>query len=247
MRYEKNFFLILTLIFSFLVSTLESHNVGLLVVATGKYINFVKPLVESARKYFCPGHQITFFIFTDQTYQTEADTIVLPHKRYGWPYDTLFRYIAYFDHKDTLKTMDYLFACDADMLFVNRVGDEILGELVATQHPGFIGKRGTYETRELSQAYIAPHEGECYFAGGFYGGKTDEFFTMIQAVLSMAHTDLKNGIIATWHDESYNNRYFIDHKPTIILSPSYCYPESWSLPYTKRLLALDKNHSQIRK
>ncbi len=38
--------------------------------------------------------------------------------------------------------MDYLFATDADMRFVGPVGDEILAKLVATQHPGFVGKRG---------------------------------------------------------------------------------------------------------
>jgi len=31
------------------------------------------------------------------------------------------------------------------------------------------------------------------------------------------------------------------------LDPSYCYPESWNLPYEKKLLALDKNHQEIRR
>lgn len=53
--------------------------------------------------------------------------------------------------------------------------------------------------------------------------------------------------MAVWHDESHWNRYCIDHKPTTILSPSYCYPESWNLPYKKRLLALDKDHIAYRK
>ena len=69
----------------------------------------------------------------------------------------------------------------------------------------------------------------------------------MQAVYkSMAHTFKKN-IIAIWHDESHINRYFIDNPPTIILSPSYCYPENLKLPYKKRLLALDKNHAKVRR
>jgi hypothetical protein len=42
------------------------------------------------------------------------------------------------------------------------------------------------------------------------------------------------------------NRYFIDNQPTKILDPSYCYPESWNIPFNKKLLALDKNHSDVR-
>jgi len=42
------------------------------------------------------------------------------------------------------------------------------------------------------------------------------------------------------------NRYFIDNKPTKILSPSYCYGESMNIPFERRLIALDKNHSEVR-
>jgi hypothetical protein len=42
------------------------------------------------------------------------------------------------------------------------------------------------------------------------------------------------------------NRYFIDNKPTKILNPSYCYGESMNIPFERKLIALDKNHSEIR-
>ena len=34
-------------------------------IATGKYIDFIAPLIASARKYFLKGHQVTFYVFTD--------------------------------------------------------------------------------------------------------------------------------------------------------------------------------------
>jgi histo-blood group ABO system transferase len=58
--------------------------------------------------------------------------------------------------------------------------------------------------------------------------------------------DYSRNIIAVWHDESHMNRYFIDNKPTLILSPSYCYGESMNIPFIKKLVALDKNHQEIR-
>lgn len=224
------------------------YKVGLLIVATGRYIQFVEPLVNSARTYFCNGNEVTYFVFTDGQLEHPAKDIVTFHqKRLGWPYDTMMRFEMYDNQRETLARMDYLFACDADMLFVAPVGNEILGDLVGTQHPGYVGRRGTYETNPASRACINRHEGEIYFAGGFYGGSSKNVLDLVHTCIKNIRDDLSRNIIAIWHDESHLNRYFIDHNPTIVLSPSYCYPESWQLPYTKRLLALDKNHGEMRK
>ena len=220
--------------------------VGLLVMATGKYISFVKPLITSADQYFCKNHEVTYFIFTDREFPESEKTIRIYQPRLGWPFDTTMRYHVYANSQDLLMTQDYLFACDADMLFVDDVGDEILGERVATLHPGFVNKRGSYETNPLSLAYVRNDEGEYYFAGGFYGGTSREFLKIAKTNAARIDDDLSRGIIAIWHDESHWNRYCIDYKPTVILSPSYCYAEGY-FNYPKKLLALDKNHEEMRK
>ncbi len=231
------------------------YNVGLLIVATGKYSDWVQPLVASADAHFLPEQRVTYFVFTDynayldnlKQIKTVRDVKVLYHKRLGWPHDTMMRPKVYYYYRDALSAMDYLFATDADMLFVDTVGDEILGDRVATQHPGFVNKRGSYETRSSSTACVESHEGRYYFAGGFNGGTRSEYLKLCETITRNIFLDKQKGIIALWHDESHINRYFIDNSPTVILSPSYCYPESWHLPYRKRLLALDKNHAEVRK
>lgn len=233
-------------VFSVQIHSLHSANIGITVMATGKYIQFVPPLVESAKKHFCTNHNVTFYVFTDQDFPSTDNIVTIYQGRLGWPFDTMMRFHAYALQKDLLSREDYLYACDADMLFVGDVGDEILSDLVSTQHPGFVGQRGSYETRPISKAYISDREGDQYFCGGFYGGNSHEFLKMASICAKNILTDLGNGFIAVWHDESHLNRYFVDHKPTKILTPSYCYPESWKLPYTKRLLALDKNHSEFQ-
>jgi histo-blood group ABO system transferase len=221
-------------------------NVGLLIVATGKYITFVNPLIESARKHFCSNHQVTYFVFTDQEFATPDDVVRIEQKRLGWPYDTMMRYKIYLNNWAAFADQDYLFACDADMRFVGEVGDEILGERVATLHPGFVGKRGSYETTPHSKAYISEQEGKHYFAGGFYGAQKDSFLHILKTTTRQIEDDLEKGFIAVWHDESHWNRYCIDFPPSTILTPSYCYPENWILPYEKKLLALDKDHAAFR-
>lgn len=236
-----------TIFFSFVFSFVEAANVGLLVVATNKYIQFVQPLVESAERHFLKNHQVTYFIFTDQEPIPLRNTNYVFQKRLGWPFDTMHRYHIYYQNRELFEGQDYLFAIDADMLFVDGVGDEILGERVATLHPGFIGQKGSYETNPYSRACIQSGEGKYYFAGGFYGGTRDAFLHILKTNIIQIERDLDRGIIAVWHDESHWNRYCIDYPPTLILSPSYCYPENWKLPYPKKLLALDKEHEEIRR
>ena len=236
---------------------MERKKIGLLVICLGKYDVFIPTLLQSVNRNFMINHDVTFFCFTDHKFPNKKGkinikTININSEEYMpfFPMATLKRYHIFDKYKEQLKEMDYLFYCDADMRFVGEVGDEILPDtetgLVATEHPGFYGgRRGTYETRPESTAYVSEAEGECYFAGGFNGGTAEAFLEMSKTIKERVDKDLEKGIIAIWHDESQTNRYLIDNKPNI-LNPSYCYPESWELPFEKKLLALDKNHSEIR-
>lgn len=221
--------------------------IGMLLISTGKYDVFVEPLLQSARKYFMKKHDVTFFLFTDSEKWKETKDVVTTYTKHEpFPSPTLKRYEIFFNNREILKDQDYLYYCDVDMLFVSEVGDEILSDRVATIHPGFLGKRGTPETRKESLAYVSPEEKMKYFAGGFNGGSSEEFLKMSKVLSENIKKDLEKDIIAIWHDESHMNRYFINNPPTKELTPSYCYPESWKLPFDKKLLALDKNHKEMR-
>jgi histo-blood group ABO system transferase len=223
--------------------------IGLLVIATNKYTQFVQPLISSADDFFLKNHDVTYFVFTNQDIDINSNRSVVKknveHKE--WPWMTLGRYKIFSDNSEELSKMDYLYYCDADMRFVGDVGDEILEERVSTQHPGYVGLRGTPETNPLSLACVFEHEEMQYFAGGFNGGYSNEYLKMAKHISNNINIDYSKGLIAVWHDESHMNRYFIDNKPTKILDPSYCCNEGWvDCPFGRRLLALDKNHSNIR-
>jgi histo-blood group ABO system transferase len=222
--------------------------IGLLIIATNKYVQFLKPLIESADNFFLNGIDVTYFVFTNQDINVYSNRniqkIEVDHR--PWPMMTLGRYKIFSQNSDILSTVDYLYYCDVDMKFVGDVGVEILSDRVATQHPGYFGRRGTPEMRISSTAFVHPDEEMEYFAGGFNGGTSFEYLKMAKIISENIEKDLEKGIIAVWHDESHMNRYFIDNKPTKILSPSYCYPESVDIPFEKRLLALDKNHKEVR-
>jgi histo-blood group ABO system transferase len=224
--------------------------IGLLIIATNKYVSFLQQLITSADSNFLLEQDVTYFIFTDRDVDIISNRkvvfIKVEHKE--WPWMTLGRYKIFTDNNNILSKMKYLYYCDVDMRFVDKVGSEILGDLVATQHPGYYNRRGTPETNPASLACVYPYEDMQYFAGGFNGGKSEEFLKMSNKLSNNIDIDYSNGIIALWHDESHMNRYFIDNKPTIILDPSYCCNEGWiDCPFGRKLLALDKNHDEVRK
>ncbi|MGC2310862.1 MAG: hypothetical protein WA432_04535 [Candidatus Babeliaceae bacterium] len=240
----------------FTLSSAQEVHIGLCIMATGNYIEYAWDLIQSARRYFCKEQKVTYFVFTDGTCpDTASDVVVTYQGRLGWPYDTLKRFHVYYENRALLDNCDYVFAIDADMLFMQKIrAHEILGDLVATQHPGFIGRWGDYEKNQKSSAYVKKNNDMPYFCGGFYGGRLKEFLRLISCLKNMIDQDLFYGYIAKWHDESYLNRYLVEHNPTLILSASYCFPESpqpryypaqlWQLSH--KIIARDKNHTRIR-
>ena len=197
---------------------------------------------------FLPNQEVIYFVFTNQDLNIKSDRSIVKidveHKK--WPWMTLGRYQIFTDNYESLSSMDYLYYCDADMRFVDVVGDEILSDRVATQHCGYYKVRGIPESNPNSLAYVAPNEEMEYLAGGFNGGTSVEYLKMSKVLSDRINDDFSRGIIAIWHDESHMNRYFIDNKPTLLLDPSYCFHEGSTRTFKRKLLALSKNHSEIR-
>lgn len=227
--------------------------VALLIVATGKYVKYFNGLAESANQYFLPDCDVDIAVFSDQEISRWG---VHKVEHNVWPASTLNRFHFFKQYESELQGYDYLFYIDVDTLFTAPVTSEILSDITAVQHCGFVSVRGSYETNLKSTSYVAPNEGTHYFGGGFWGFSNTEFWKFINTAIGMIDTDKANGIVPVHNDESVLNRYLIDNKPTLILSPSYHYPQS-ELPYYKKIwggvdyeckiLLLDKNHEEVRK
>lgn len=225
--------------------------IALMTIATGGvYQNYAVKMFRSARRYFPSHDQI---IFTDIPDMPVDHLIQVDEHKY--PQATLYRYAMFTMAHKILSEYDQIFYSDADMLFISPVGDIFSPGLVATQHPGFYGKRGSFETNNKSNAYCP--RGEKYFCGGFQGGDSATYLKASDALATWIADDEKKGIMATWHDESHWNAYLFENPPSKVLSPSYCYPEDYDGGYgwTKEqfppiLVALDKrkrgNHPRFK-
>src|SRR5271165_6630143 len=117
---------------------------ALIVIATGeKYWQYISPLVNTAKKFFV-DHD--FILFTDSVadYPGTKKIMIQPM---GFPEATLKRYHIMMAKKELLSQYDYLFYTDVDMLFVDKVGEEIFSGdgITATLHAGYIRQHAPFE------------------------------------------------------------------------------------------------------
>ena len=232
------------------------------------YWQYIAPMIVSARQFFLKGHDIDFFVWSDMPQNSQIGATIIPTEPFQWPLPTLYRYHLFLREKERLQEYDYIFYVDADMLFVSRVGDEVLGkDLTAVQHPMYAVRREfipPYEPNKKSTAFI-PRPGRVieesgkkrfeplYFAGGFQGGTSTSYLSAMEVMRDMIDKDFtKNGYIPIWNDETVWNKYLFDSPPLTVLSPSYVYPDSliksyymkiWGHNYVPKLITLTKPFS----
>lgn len=207
--------------------------IGILYIATGRYIAYLDEFYETAMRYFLPDCIRHVFLFTDSTdVPAREDMTVVPTRQQPWPDTTLLRYHLFLEHACLWQGCDYVFFINANYRFYHRIGREILpgaehNGLVAGVHRVSVKRkpdRFSYERRPESTAYIPYGQGRHYFAGGFNGGTAHAFLRMAEALKRQIDADRANGITAVWHDESHLNRYLLD-KPVKVLPPTYVWPE----------------------
>lgn len=188
---------------------------------------------------------------------------VFPTEPAQWPLPTLLRYNLFLQQEEALREYDYILYIDVDMRITDWIGEEILGDgLTAAEHPMYALRQNLhppYEPNPNSTAYIklpGKLNGKIfeprYYAGGFQGGKTEDFIKAMKVMRDKIEKDFNNNYIARWNDESHWNRYLYDVEPVIVLNPSYIYPDSlisnyyvklWGRNYSPKIMTLTKKFS----
>lgn len=252
----------------------EKLTIGLCLISTGAYDQFLQPLIDSVDRHFFPGDSIIIYLFGDKEkyafkLPSRISIIVTQIKHEPWPASTLFRYRYFNMAAEKMKFCNAIFYSDADMMMVGDVTDEILykdgdlADIVVTRHPGFWNNSdwGSHNCSEWSNAYLRPDERHRYVAGGFQGGKTSAFLEMVEILAAKIDDDYKRGVIAEHNDENFINWFVNKHvyqfySKWIVkdLSPAFCMiPEQearikFGLTEIEPIIyALTKNHEELRK
>lgn len=238
-----------------------NNKIGLMLIATGRYHEYIQGLISSADNYFLKGFDVTYYLFSETEHNIRSDRpiIKLPIQHRSFPFASMDRFKHFTKYAEILSKEKYLYYIDVDCLFVDHVSSEILGGLVGVTHCGYLNKQGPIENNIQSVFYLDDMQASryrYYFGGGFSGGKSGKYLELAKWCDEMIDKDVNNGIIPIFHDETAINRYFLDHEPDTILSPSYHYPQSninhykniWNgQNFDPKILLLDKNHLEMRK
>lgn len=235
----------------------QQQPVGILLISTGQYKQFVRPLIESLDKHFLKTRKLIIYLFTDEEllFIEHYNRISIKQKiipSYRFPYATLYRYHIILSR--TVDNCSHFFYMDVDMKVVADVGDEILSNgLLAVRHPGFDKVAGgSWEIRPQSACFTIKRRS--YYAGGFQGGETRIYYKAMQKMAAMINQDEDNNIMPVWHDESCWNCYLSKINTFKELDSSYCMVEQmelrkkWKIDHlVPKIIALEKNHELIRK
>lgn len=248
----------------------NKHKIAVLMLCVNEpYWQYVKPCIDSLKQHLLKGSEMDFLLWTDMKENNVGATKIFPIEAVGWPIPTLMRYHVFLEQEELLKEYDFVMYVDSDMLAVSRIGEEILPQegLFAAQHPMYALSQEyipPYEPNSKSLAYI-PRPGKVlekggkkkfqpyYYAGGFQGGRPEAWIKAMKEMKKNIDADLSKGYISIWNDESHWNKYLFKHPPTIVLSPSYIYPDSlikayyqtkiWGRSYVPKLITLTKKFS----
>lgn len=213
--------------------------IGILYIGIGRYVCFWPDFFKSCEEKLVTEAEKHYYVFTDQESQIE------PHERVrvfhqddmGWPLNSLFRFKMFSRIKDQLADNDYLFFFNSNAKVVQTVtADDFLPKdedysalcMATDDYSGF-------ESRPVSATYVASGETRHYFSGALNGGKCKPYLELIEGCNEIADTDLRNGIMPVWHDESVLNRFLVG-KNIKIMHRDMGKPANWSKPENPKII-----------
>ena len=231
-------------------------------IGTNKYLNFLPKYYDNIEKYFLPKSEKTILVFTDGELDETPETLkVFSQEHLDWPYITLKRFEILNKAREIISDHDWFVFIDADALVVDRIDeDEFFTDkpLFGVHHPCHFLKMqphtqspGAYEQNPKSEAYIDLSKGlpDVYWQGCLWGGQVPQVCAMIDELQARVDRDLKNDIVAVWHDESQINKYFYENQDQVhTFSSEFAYPEVFDqyCNFKPRIVHLAKDNSKYQ-
>ena len=236
------------------------NKVAICFIGTGKYINFLPNYYQHIEEHFLPESEKTFLVFTDGELEGVPDNVIQYEQEHlDWPFITLKRFEIINKARAEVMKNDWFVFIDADALVTSDITEEEFFDdsksFFGVHHPcHFLGMSphdkfpGALETNPKCRAAVTEGaDTSTYWQGCLWGGKVPDVLQLIDELQRRTNDDLKDDIIAVWHDESHLNKFFIENKDRVNTLPSsYAYPEDFAdvCDFEAKIVHLSKNNSK---
>lgn len=231
-----------------------NKTIAILYICTGGYVSFWDEFFKSFESNFLNDYEKHYFVFTDDVENIQTDNArihIIRIEHQPWPLITLLRFHYFLRIKEQLEQYEFLMFANSNLLCKQKItAQEFLPRIEENEnfsfvfHAGFLNKQRVYnypfERNRNSTAYIPYNCGASYVMGGMNVGRTPNYLGMCETLKERIEIDLSKNIIATWHDESHLNRFIVNRIDCRFLTPSYCYPDSFVVPYEKKICIVTK-------
>lgn len=212
---------------------------------------FLNDLDERGNKRF----EKQYFIFSDinseKLYNPMNNINFIKIENLGWVKNVLMKYDNFLKIKDKLLEFDFVFAFNANYLFIRDINSEEFlpdtknGEkflaVISPNEYGLDPQDHPHEKNKKSLAYFNPKDGRKeYFISCLMGGLSKDYLEACEIMNKYTRYDLKKGIVAIYHDQSYLNKFLSERNDVKILGPSYAYPEDQKFSFEKKIILRGK-------
>lgn len=229
--------------------------IAIVYIAIGSYARLWEDFHASCEHYFCVDEEKNYELFTDseKLHKITCSTIHI-HKinNEEWIMNASCKSACIHQNRYRFRTLyDYIFYVNSNMLFTNPIYcKEILPNAsqsyltaLSFDHCRSISLDNyPYEQQQNCQAYIPFGKRARYYRDIFYGGRTNEVLLMSEWITNAIAHDTSQGIIAENREESYLNRYLLDHNPHI-LNEEYAHYIDSAFAENYKAIILDKENS----
>ncbi len=212
--------------------------IDIVYIAIGEYEQFWDIFYPSCQTFFCVDAEKNYELFTDsqRLFNLNYPNVTVhkvPDKGFIINVSSKSKFMLSIERQ--LQQYDYIFYLNGNFRFLSPIwSKEVISEtnnfkFTALSFDELLKRKTSeypYDRNPKCGAYIPPNIGKRYYQGGFFGGSFTEMMNFNRWASRKIEKDLKKGIIARFHDESYLNKYLIDKTPHIINNKYAYYPQT---------------------
>ena len=219
------------------IDDVVSPRIGIVILATGNYVSFVKDLVESINAHFMTDCRKDVLILSDTMSpgsQKLGDNCTVHNRMCRSVTKASYFFELMLENADMLFACDYIFKMDADMLVYSKsMGSDILPGLgknfSIVKHFAFDQKRMCSIMPDWFSAKLKPEFQDVPgWQSCIFGGRTKDMMAMATELNDMISRDRSEGKMWGAWEEPYVNWYLAQRYDAVrTLSPTYATPFHW--------------------